>query len=83
MAPPSPLGLSVGNMFYVFSDEGITVLQPSECEIRRHMKRTERIVATYVSLFLLVRCEFLLCCHKHREHLSFCFPLVRERTSDC
>lgn len=42
-------GLSVGNMFYVFSDEGITVLQPSECEIRRHMKRTERIVATYVS----------------------------------
>ncbi|KAF7206340.1 follistatin like 4 [Nothobranchius furzeri] len=40
-------GLSVGNMFYVFSDEGITVLQPNECEIRRHMKRTERIVATY------------------------------------
>ncbi|XP_039474837.1 follistatin-related protein 4 isoform X3 [Oreochromis aureus] len=40
-------GLSVGNMFYVFSDEGITLLQPSECEIRRHMKRTERIVATY------------------------------------
>lgn len=36
-------------MFYVFSDEGITVLQPSECEIRRHLKRTERIVATYVS----------------------------------
>ncbi|KAG8008528.1 Follistatin-related protein 4 [Nibea albiflora] len=43
----SLIGLSVGNMFYVFSDEGITVLQPSECEIRRHMKRTERIVATY------------------------------------
>ncbi|KAM8834658.1 follistatin-related protein 4 isoform 1-T1 [Synchiropus picturatus] len=40
-------GLSVGNMFYVFSDEGITVLQPGECEIRRHIKRTERIVATY------------------------------------
>uniref|UniRef100_A0A3Q3QZ93 Follistatin-like 4 n=1 Tax=Monopterus albus TaxID=43700 RepID=A0A3Q3QZ93_MONAL len=40
-------GLSVGNMFYIFSDEGITVLQPSECEIHRHMKRTERIVATY------------------------------------
>lgn len=40
-------------MFYVFSDEGITVLQPSECEIRRHMKRTERIVATYVSALLL------------------------------
>ena len=42
-------GLSVGNMFYVFSDEGVTVLQPGECEIRRHMKCTERIVATYVS----------------------------------
>lgn len=54
MVPPSPPGLSVGNMFYVFSDEGITVLQPSECEIRRHMKRTERIVATYVSPFLIV-----------------------------
>lgn len=54
MVPPSPPGLCVGNMFYVFSDEGITVLQPSECEIRRHMKRTERIVATYVSPFLLV-----------------------------
>lgn len=48
--PPPPPGLSVGNMFYVFSDEGITVLQASECEIRRHMKRTERIVATYVSV---------------------------------
>ncbi|KAM8897359.1 follistatin-related protein 4 [Spinachia spinachia] len=40
-------GLSVGNMFYVFSDEGITALQPADCEIRRHMKRTERILATY------------------------------------
>lgn len=44
-----PPGLSVGNMFYVFSDEGVTALQPGECEIRRHMKRSERIVATYVS----------------------------------
>ncbi|XP_034406320.1 follistatin-related protein 4 [Cyclopterus lumpus] len=40
-------GLSVGNMFYVFSDEGVTVLQPAGCEVRRHMARTERIVATY------------------------------------
>ena len=37
-------------MFYVFSDEGITVLQPSQCEIRRRIKRTERVVASYVSL---------------------------------
>ncbi|XP_036444910.1 follistatin-related protein 4 [Colossoma macropomum] len=40
-------GLSVGNMFYVFSDEGITILQPGDCEIRRHIKRSERIVASY------------------------------------
>ncbi|XP_064205823.1 follistatin-related protein 4 isoform X1 [Anguilla rostrata] len=40
-------GLSVGNLFYVFSDEGITILQPSECEIRRRIKRTERILASY------------------------------------
>ncbi|KAI4904715.1 hypothetical protein NFI96_023992 [Prochilodus magdalenae] len=39
--------LSVGNMFYVFSDEGITILQPGDCEIRRHIKRSERIVASY------------------------------------
>lgn len=42
-------GLSVGNMFYVFSDDGITVLQPSECEIRRHIGPEERIFSTYVS----------------------------------
>nr|XP_015204904.1 PREDICTED: follistatin-related protein 4 isoform X1 [Lepisosteus oculatus] len=40
-------GLSVGNMFYIFSDDGITILQPNECEIRRNIKPTERIVASY------------------------------------
>uniref|UniRef100_A0AAV2JE17 Ig-like domain-containing protein n=1 Tax=Knipowitschia caucasica TaxID=637954 RepID=A0AAV2JE17_KNICA len=40
-------GLSVGNMFYVFCDDGITVLQPNECEIQRHMKKSDRILATY------------------------------------
>ncbi|NWR83557.1 FSTL4 protein, partial [Furnarius figulus] len=40
-------GLSVGNMFYVFSDDGITVLQPNECEIRRHIRPEERIVTSY------------------------------------
>ncbi|XP_034764719.1 follistatin-related protein 5-like isoform X1 [Acipenser ruthenus] len=40
-------GLSVGNMFYVFSDDGITILQPNECEIQRHIKPTERIIASY------------------------------------
>ncbi|XP_064377210.1 follistatin-related protein 4 isoform X2 [Dromaius novaehollandiae] len=39
--------LSVGNMFYVFSDDGITVLQPNECEIRRHVRPDERIFASY------------------------------------
>uniref|UniRef100_A0A8B9IEI1 Follistatin like 4 n=1 Tax=Anser cygnoides TaxID=8845 RepID=A0A8B9IEI1_ANSCY len=41
------LGLSVGNMFYVFSDDGITVLQPNECEIRRHIRPEERIFTSY------------------------------------
>ncbi|KAJ8347972.1 hypothetical protein SKAU_G00265610 [Synaphobranchus kaupii] len=40
-------GLSVGNLFYIFSDAGITILQPSECEIRRNIKPTERILASY------------------------------------
>ncbi|XP_022532413.2 follistatin-related protein 4 [Astyanax mexicanus] len=40
-------GLSVGNMFYIFSDEGITILQPGDCEIRRQIKQSERIVASY------------------------------------
>ncbi|XP_077596587.1 follistatin-related protein 4 [Stigmatopora nigra] len=40
-------GLSVGNMFYVFSDEGITLLRPGRCEIRRQIRRSERILATY------------------------------------
>uniref|UniRef100_A0A673IUA3 Follistatin-related protein 4-like n=1 Tax=Sinocyclocheilus rhinocerous TaxID=307959 RepID=A0A673IUA3_9TELE len=43
-------GLSVGNMFYVFSSEGITVLQPGNCEIRRRIPRTERILGSYDEL---------------------------------
>ncbi|XP_043925100.1 follistatin-related protein 4 isoform X2 [Protopterus annectens] len=39
--------LSVGNMFYVFSDDGITLIQPTECEIERHIKSNERIAASY------------------------------------
>ncbi|XP_041078756.1 follistatin-related protein 5-like isoform X2 [Polyodon spathula] len=39
--------LSVDNMFYIFSDDGITILQPNECEIQRHIKPTERIIASY------------------------------------
>ncbi|XP_026051244.1 follistatin-related protein 4-like [Carassius auratus] len=43
-------GLSVGNMFYVFSSEGITILQPGNCEIRRRIPRTERILGSYEEL---------------------------------
>uniref|UniRef100_H3BFB0 Follistatin like 4 n=1 Tax=Latimeria chalumnae TaxID=7897 RepID=H3BFB0_LATCH len=40
-------GLSVGNMFYVFSDDGITIIQPTDCDIRRQIKPDERIVGSY------------------------------------
>nr|XP_045363776.1 follistatin-related protein 4 isoform X3 [Camelus bactrianus] len=43
----SLLGLSVGNMFYVFSDDGIIVLHPVDCEIQRHLKPTEKIFMSY------------------------------------
>ncbi|XP_023791849.1 follistatin-related protein 4 isoform X1 [Cyanistes caeruleus] len=43
-------GLSVGNMFYVFSDDGITVLQPNECEIQRRIRPEERIFTSYEEL---------------------------------
>uniref|UniRef100_A0A8I3ZZX9 Follistatin like 4 n=1 Tax=Callithrix jacchus TaxID=9483 RepID=A0A8I3ZZX9_CALJA len=40
-------GLSVGNMFYVFSDDGIIVIHPVDCEIQRHLKPTEKIFMSY------------------------------------
>ncbi|KAM7143012.1 follistatin-related protein 4 [Molossus nigricans] len=40
-------GLSVGNMFYVFSDDGIVILHPVDCEIQRHLKPTEKIFTSY------------------------------------
>ncbi|KAM6222442.1 follistatin-related protein 4 [Rhynchocyon petersi] len=40
-------GLSVGNMFYVFSDDGIVVIHPVDCEIRRHLKPSEKIFMSY------------------------------------
>ncbi|NWQ98039.1 FSTL4 protein, partial [Burhinus bistriatus] len=50
-------GLSVGNMFYVFSDDGITVLQPNECEIRRHIRPEERIFTSYEEMCPRVESE--------------------------
>ncbi|XP_022444508.1 follistatin-related protein 4 isoform X5 [Delphinapterus leucas] len=43
----SLLGLSVGNMFYIFSDDGIIILHPVDCEIQRHLKPTEKIFMSY------------------------------------
>lgn len=43
-------GLSVGNVFYVFSDDGIIVLQPVDCEIQRHLRPTEKIFMSSVSV---------------------------------
>nr|XP_014712231.2 follistatin-related protein 4 [Equus asinus] len=40
-------GLSVGNMFYVFSNDGIIILHPVDCEIQRHLKPTEKIFMSY------------------------------------
>ncbi|XP_039077315.1 follistatin-related protein 4 [Hyaena hyaena] len=40
-------GLSVGNMFYVFSDDGITILHPADCEVQRRLRPTEKIFMSY------------------------------------
>ncbi|XP_066574138.1 follistatin-related protein 5 isoform X4 [Amia ocellicauda] len=36
--------LGVGNMFYVFYEDGIKVIQPVECEIQRHIKPSEKLL---------------------------------------
>ncbi|XP_024126009.1 follistatin-related protein 5 [Oryzias melastigma] len=38
-------GLGIGNMFYVFYDDGIKVIQPVACEIQRHIKPSEKLLA--------------------------------------
>ncbi|XP_052053322.1 follistatin-related protein 4 isoform X2 [Apodemus sylvaticus] len=40
-------GLSVGNVFYVFSDDGIVVIHPVDCEVQRRLKPTEKIFMSY------------------------------------
>uniref|UniRef100_A0A3P8UUM9 Follistatin-like 5 n=1 Tax=Cynoglossus semilaevis TaxID=244447 RepID=A0A3P8UUM9_CYNSE len=37
--------LGIGNMFYVFYDDGIKVIQPVACEIQRHIKPSEKLLA--------------------------------------
>ncbi|XP_048463601.1 follistatin-related protein 5 [Rhincodon typus] len=36
--------LGVGNMFYIFYEDGIKVIQPIECQIQRHIKPSEKIL---------------------------------------
>ncbi|KAI9521438.1 Follistatin- protein 5 [Dissostichus eleginoides] len=38
-------GLGIGNMFYVFYEDGIKVIQPVACEIQRHIKPSEKLLA--------------------------------------
>ena len=47
----SPAGLGIGNMFYVFYEDGIKVIQPVACEIQRHIKPSEKLLALQVSAF--------------------------------
>ncbi|KAF7249363.1 Follistatin-related protein 4 [Varanus komodoensis] len=43
-------GLSVGNMFYVFSDDGITIIQPNDCEIQRHIRPNDKVFTSYAEI---------------------------------
>ncbi|KAM4709011.1 follistatin-related protein 5 isoform 1-T2 [Discoglossus pictus] len=36
-------GLGIGNLFYVFNEDGIKVIQPVECEFQRHIKASEKL----------------------------------------
>lgn len=45
----SSAGLGIGNMFYVFYEDGIKVIQPVACEIQRHIKPSEKLLALQVS----------------------------------
>ncbi|XP_056417492.1 follistatin-related protein 5 [Hyla sarda] len=38
--------LGIGNLFYVFNEDGIKVIQPVECEYQRHIRTTEKIFGT-------------------------------------
>uniref|UniRef100_A0A8C2JLC7 Follistatin-like 5 n=1 Tax=Cyprinus carpio TaxID=7962 RepID=A0A8C2JLC7_CYPCA len=44
-------GLGIGNMFYVFYEDGIKVIQPVACEIQRHIKPSEKLLGLQNLLF--------------------------------
>lgn len=48
---PFSAGLGIGNMFYVFYEDGIKVIQPVACEIQRHIKPSEKLLALQVSVY--------------------------------
>ncbi|XP_028573858.2 follistatin-related protein 4 isoform X3 [Podarcis muralis] len=54
--------LSVGNMFYVFSDDGITIIQPTDCEIQRHIKPNEKVFSSYAEICPRVEGEAIQSC---------------------
>nr|XP_060621245.1 follistatin-related protein 4 isoform X2 [Anolis sagrei ordinatus] len=54
--------LSVGNMFYVFSDDGITIIQPTDCEIQRHIKPNENTFSNYAEICPRVEGEAIQSC---------------------
>ena len=41
----------MGNVFYVFSDDGIVVIHPVDCEVKRRLKHAEKIFMSYVSFY--------------------------------
>lgn len=55
----SSAGLGIGNMFYVFYEDGIKVIQPVACEIQRHIKPSEKLLALQVSGPLKGRSQLL------------------------
>nr|XP_056720217.1 follistatin-related protein 4 isoform X2 [Euleptes europaea] len=54
--------LSVGNMFYVFADDGITIIQPNDCEIQRHIKPNDRVFTSYAEICPRVEGETIQSC---------------------
>ncbi|KAJ8339729.1 hypothetical protein SKAU_G00343620 [Synaphobranchus kaupii] len=42
--------LGVSNMFYVFYEDGVKVIQPVQCEIQRHIKPSEKLLGLQVEV---------------------------------
>ncbi|KAK9406569.1 FSTL4: Follistatin-related protein 4 [Crotalus adamanteus] len=54
--------LSVGSMFYVFSEDGITIIQPTDCEIQRHIKPNEKVFTSYADICPTLEGEVVQSC---------------------